>query len=169
MMNKRGTAKNTIQLSAFSIQRFLADQRGQYALLMIFAIALFLLIIGLIVDMGLFLREFRRAQNAFDAAAQAAAQTADPLTLQQTGQVVLSADAASVAQTYANLNIYSGDKAWSTARVTSVQVTPANAVVVKGTAGMRTPFFLSMFGFGRLTVHVTGAANPAFGISTQTQ
>lgn len=138
--------------------RRLTDKSGQYALWTVGSLALFLVLIGLVIDMGLFLREFRRAQNAMSAGAQAAAQRIDPVTLSRTGQIVLLPDARSVAQSYATLNA-----ATTSVRVTSVELLPDHRVRARGVAGLRTPFFLSLFGFGSLRVNVSAVARPTFG------
>jgi uncharacterized membrane protein len=139
-------------------QSTIFNRRGQYALWTVGSLALFLVLIGLVIDLGLFLREFRRAQNAMSAGAQAAAQRIDPATLGRSGQIVLLPDAHSVAQSYATLNA-----ATTSVRVTSVELLPDHRVRARGVAGLRTPFFLSLLGFGSLRVNVSAVARPTFG------
>jgi len=140
------------------------NRRGQYALWTVGSLALFLVLIGLVIDLGVFLREFRRAQNAMSAAAQAAAQRIDAHAMGLTGQIVLLPDAQAVAQAYATRNA-----ATTSVRVTGVELLPDHRVRARGIAGLRTPFFLSLFGFGPMRVHVSAVARPAFGAAIEIQ
>lgn len=149
------------------MSKFLKDNRGQVLYQTALGLMTLLAFLGLIVDGGLMLANYRRAQLTVDTAAQAASHAVSIEVFWRTNQVVLASQAARdradwiIAQ---NSTAIDGRPL-----LTDVQVAcGANWVRVTGKARLRT-FFMRMFGVPEVVVPVRSTAYPAYGIEWEWQ
>jgi Flp pilus assembly protein TadG len=141
--------------------RAMQDEQGQAAVWLVILLPVLLALVGLVFDGGMLYAQYRRGRWAADGAAVAAANAIDPMHYAESGQVKLDAGLVyGTARKYAQDN----DPALNLNGVSIV----GNAVQVRGTLTIR-PSFLSLFGVGPVTLHISGQERPAWGISQQGQ
>lgn len=137
--------------------RVMPDEQGQAAVWLVILLPVLLALVGLVFDGGMLYAQYRRGRWAADGAAVAAANAIDPVHYAESGQVKLDAGLVyGTARKYAQDN----DPALNLNGVSIV----GNAVQVRGTLTIR-PSFLSLFGVGPVTLHISGQERPAWGIS----
>lgn len=135
-----------------------AGERGQNAVLIAAALPGVLAMIGLMIDGGQLMIEYKRAQVAIDSAAFAAAQRIDRGQFFRDQIVVLSPqEATATGGLYGTLN------SRGSVKVTAIEVY-GNVVVARGYAQIDT-IFLKMFGAGKVRLDLTSQATPLYGIS----
>ena len=147
--------------------KFLEDDRAQVLYQTALGLMTLLAFLGLIVDGGLMLANYRRAQLTADTAAQAASHAVSIEVFWRTNQVVLASQAATKrAQWIIEQNSVATD---GRPLLTNVQIVcGANWVRVTGQARLRT-FFMRMFGLPEVHVPVRSVAYPAYGIEWEWQ
>lgn len=135
-----------------------AGERGQNAVLLAAALPGILAMIGLMIDGGRMLIEYKRAQVAIDSAAFAAAQRIDRGQFFRDQIVVLNPqEATATGGLYGTLN------SRGSVQVTAIEVY-GNVIVARGNAQIDT-IFLKMFGAGPVRLDVSSQATPFYGIS----
>jgi len=146
---------------------FIEDKRGQVLYQTALGLMTLLAFLGLIIDGGLMLANYRRAQLAADTAAQAASHAVSIEVFWRTNQVVLASQAATErAQWILDQNGAATD---GRPLLANVQIEcGANWVRVIGQARLRT-FFMRMFGIPEVRVPVRSVAYPAYGIEWEWQ
>lgn len=133
-------------------------ERGQSAVLLAAALPGILAMIGLMIDGGQMLIEYKHAQVAMDSAAFAAAQRIDRGQFFRDQIVVLNPqEATATGGLYGTLN------SRGSVKVTAIEVY-GNVVVARGSAQIDT-IFLKMFGAGPVRLEVSSQATPFYGIS----
>lgn len=147
--------------------KFIKDQRGQVLYQTALGMMTLLVFLGLIVDGGLMLANYRRVQLTVDTAAQAASHAVSIEVFWRTNQVVLASQAATErAQWIIDQNNVAVD---GRPLLDNVQITcGANWVRVTGQARLRT-YFMRMFGIPEVRVAVRSTAYPAYGIEREWQ
>ncbi len=144
------------------LKRFFHDARGQYLVQTVILFPLLMLLIGMVLDGGWMYWQYRRAEVAVNASAQAASHAIDIEYFRETDQIRLdAAEAAGVAYDFANLNRRGN------VTLTGIQISP-NLIVVNGTTTIPT-IFLRLAGISSFTMRVQGTAYPAFGINQEGQ
>lgn len=147
------------------------DERGQILYQTALGLTTLLVFLGLIVDGGLMLANYRRAQLAADTAAQAASHAVSIEVFWASNQVVLAAEAARARALWIiNRNAQAVLPGGGTRQLlTNVDVVcGARWVRVTGEARLPT-FFMRMFGIPEVRVSVRSIAYPAYGIETEWQ
>jgi hypothetical protein len=121
--------------------------------------------IGLVVDGGLILAHYRRAQIAADTAAHAASHQISIEVFMETNQVVLSAVAMEEAIKYARYNSHAGQELV----INEISILDEGRLVrVTGQASLPTAF-MRLVGIPEVNVTVVGKAYPAYGIDEEWQ
>ena len=144
------------------IRNFLIDQTGQYLVQTVILLPMMMILVGLVLDGGWMYWQYRRAEIAVNAAAQAASHAIDVEYFRETNQVRLDqGDAWSAASGFVNIN-QRGEM-----QVTGIYIGD-NQVVVDANAEVQTIFF-RLAGISSLGMRVEGRAYPAFGINTEGQ
>lgn len=144
------------------INQRLRDERGQYLVQTVVLLPMLMILVGLVLDGGWMYWQYRRAEIAVNAAAQAASHAIDAEYFRQTNQVRLDAgEAWSAASGFVNIN-QRGQM-----QVTGIQI-GNNQVIVNANAEVQTIFF-RLAGISSLSMRVEGRAYPAFGINVEGQ
>ena len=152
----------THRLGDKRFRQWLGDERGQYLVQTVMLLPLMMILVGLVLDGGWMYWQYRRAEIAVAAAAQAASHAIDVEYFRQTNQVRLdTGEAYRAASGYVNINER------GQVQVTGIYVGP-NRVVVNANAQIHT-IFLRLAGISSLAMRVEGQAYPAFGINTEGQ
>jgi len=139
-----------------------SDERGQYLVQTVILLPMMMILVGLVLDGGWMYWQYRRAEIAVNAAAQAASHAIDVEYFRETNQVRLDAgEAWSVASGFVNIN-QRGQM-----QVTGIFI-GNNQVIVNANAQVQTIFF-RLAGISSLSMHVEGRAYPAFGINVEGQ
>lgn len=146
-------------------RRFLEDERGQVLYQTALGLMTLLVFLGLVVDGGLMLANYRRAQLTVDTAAQAASHAVSIEVFWTSNSVVL---ASQIAENRARWIIDRNGVATNGRRLLeNVQVAcGTNWVRVTGQAHLPT-FFMRMFGIPEVSVPVRSVAYPAYGIERE--
>lgn len=139
------------------------NERGQALFQAALFLPLLLIVLGLVVDGGLLLTSYRRAQIAADTAAHAASHQISIEVFVEANQVVLAAPAFDKAFEYAALNSY-GHLTLNTVSI----LNQGRLVRVTGHASLPT-VFMRLAGISHITVPVVGEAYPAYGIEHEWQ
>lgn len=139
------------------------DDRGQALFQTALFLPLLLVILGVLVDGGLLLTSYRRAQIAADTAAHAASHQISIEVFVESNQVVLGAPAFDKAFQYGTTNSY-GHLALNTVSI----LNEGRLVRVTGQASLPT-VFMRLVGISSITVPVVGEAYPAYGIEDEWQ
>jgi len=142
--------------------RLSRECRGQILFQLALLTPLLLALLGLVADGGLAYARYRRAQNAVDLAAQAAAQEIDTAHFIQTNQVRLSASRATATGWWVGWANGQG----GAVRITSVEVTLPRTVRVVGQTELPT-LFMQALGFPDRTITVVGEAHNTYGIRNE--
>ena len=132
-------------------------EEGQVLIWLLILLPLLLLLVAMLIEGGLMFRTYRLAQMAADAGAHAAAQEMDVAVYQAHGRVILSPQAAEVAQRYAVINAR-GPIACAQPQVW------AGRVRLRCSATLQ-PQFIS--GVPEIRVVVLGNARPAWGATRE--
>ena len=141
---------------------FLQNQSGQFLVQAVILLPMMMILVGLVLDGGWMYWQYRRAEIAVNAAAQAASHAIDVDYFRETNQVRLSVgEAWDAASGFVNIN------ARGQMQVTGIQVSDRQ-VVISANAQVQTIFF-RLAGIATLTMRVEGRAYPAFGINTEGQ
>ncbi len=141
---------------------FHRDHRGQYLVQTVILLPVMLILAGLVLDGGWMYWQYRRAEIAVNAAAQAASHAIDVEHFRETNEVRLDAgEAYGAASGYVNIN-QRGQM-----QVTGIYIGP-NLVIVDANAQVQTIFF-RLAGISSLSMRVEGQAYPAFGINREGQ
>ena len=141
---------------------FLQNQSGQFLVQAVILLPMMMILVGLVLDGGWMYWQYRRAEIAVNAAAQAASHAIDIDYFRETNQVRLSVgEAWDAASGFVNIN------ARGQMQVTGIQVSDRQ-VVISANAQVQTIFF-RLAGISTLTMRVEGRAYPAFGINTEGQ
>ncbi len=141
---------------------FHRDRRGQYLVQTVILLPVMLVLVGLVLDGGWMYWQYRRADIAVNAAAQAASHAIDLEHFRETNEIQLDAgEAYGAASGYVNIN-QRGQM-----QVTGISVSPKR-VVIDATAQIQTIFF-RLAGISSLDMRVEGQAYPAFGINQEGQ
>jgi Flp pilus assembly protein TadG len=144
------------------ISRACKDETGQYLVQTVILLPMMMILVGLVLDGGWMYWQYRRAQIAVNAAAQAASHAVDVEYFRETNQVQLDAgEAWSAASGFVNIN-QRGQM-----QVTGIHI-GNNQVVVNANAEVQTIFF-RLAGISSLSMRVEGRAYPAFGINVEGQ
>jgi Flp pilus assembly protein TadG len=147
------------------LRRFLifhGDQRGQYLVQTVILLPLLMVLVGLVLDGGWMYWQYRRAEIAVNAAAQAASHAIDVDYFRETNQVRLNTgEAYGVASGYVNIN-QRGQM-----QVTGIYIS-SDRVFIDANAQVQTIFF-RLAGISSLSMRVEGQAYPAFGINREGQ
>ncbi len=142
--------------------RWIRDERGQYLVQTVILLPMMMILVGLVLDGGWMYWQYRRAEIAVNAAAQAASHAIDVDYFRQTNQVRLDqGEAWNAASGFVNINER------GQMQVTGIFVSN-NQVVVDANAQVQTIFF-RLAGIASLSMRVEGRAYPAFGINTEGQ
>jgi len=143
-------------------RRKMSGERGQ----VLFQTALFLpllfILVGLVVDGGLILANYRRAQIAADTAAHAASHQVSREVFYNSNQVVLAWE-----QAVRNAHDYGSFNSHGQVVIQDIVVGP-NWVRVEGEVALPT-IFMRFVGIPELRVRVVGEAYPAYGIDYEWQ
>ncbi len=137
--------------------------RGQALFQTALFLPLLVAMVGLVVDGGLILANYRRAQIAADTAAHAASHQISIEVFVESNQVVLSAVAMEEAIKYARSNSH-GELVINTISI----LNEGRLVRVVGEARLPTAF-LRLVGIPEVSVRVVGEAYPAYGIDEEWQ
>ena len=138
------------------------DTTGQYLVQTVVLLPMMMILVGLVLDGGWMYWQYRRAEIAVNAAAQAASHAIDVEYFHETNQVRLDqGEAWNTASGFVNIN-QRGQM-----QVTGIYVGD-NQVVVDANAQVQTIFF-RLAGITALSMRVEGRAYPAFGINTEGQ
>lgn len=138
------------------------DEAGQYLVQTVILLPMMMILVGLVLDGGWMYWQYRRAEIAVNAAAQAASHAIDVEYFRETNQVRLDAgEAWSAASGFVNIN-QRGQM-----QVTGIYV-GHNQVIVNANAQVPTIFF-RLAGISALSMRVEGRAYPAFGINVEGQ
>ena len=141
---------------------FHRDKGGQYLVQTVILLPLMLILVGLVLDGGWMYWQYRRAEIAVNAAAQAASHAIDVDHFRETNEVRLdTSDAYGAASGYVNIN------ARGQMQITGLYI-GSNRVIIDATAQIRTIFF-RLAGISSLSMRVQGQAYPAFGINREGQ
>jgi Flp pilus assembly protein TadG len=144
------------------IVRAYKDEAGQYLVQTVILLPMMMILVGLVLDGGWMYWQYRRAEIAVNAAAQAASHAIDVEYFRETNQVRLdTGEAWSAASGFVNIN-QRGQM-----QVTGIYV-GNNQVIVNANAEVQTIFF-RLAGISSLSMRVEGRAYPAFGINTEGQ
>jgi len=138
------------------------DEAGQYLVQTVILLPMMMILVGLVLDGGWMYWQYRRAEIAVNAAAQAASHAIDVEHFRETNQVRLDAgEAWSAASGFVNIN-QRGQM-----QVTGIFI-GNNQVIVNANAQVQTIFF-RLAGISSLSMRVEGRAYPAFGINVEGQ
>ncbi len=138
------------------------NEAGQYLVQTVILLPVMLILAGLVLDGGWMYWQYRRAEIAVNAAAQAASHAIDVEHFRETNEVRLdNGDAYGAASGYVNIN-QRGQM-----QVTGIFIGP-NRVIVDADAQVQTIFF-RLAGISSLSMRVEGQAYPAFGINREGQ
>lgn len=144
------------------VRRFRGDTGGQFLVQAVILLPMLMILVGLLLDGGWMYWQYRRAEIAVNAAAQAASHAIDVDYFRETNQVRLdSGEAWDAASGFVNIN------ARGQMQVTGIYI-GNNQVVVDADAHVPTIFF-RLAGISSLSMRVEGRAYPAFGINTEGQ
>jgi len=144
------------------IPRIIKDEAGQYLVQAVILLPMMMILVGLVLDGGWMYWQYRRAEIAVNAAAQAASHAIDVEHFRETNQVRLDAgEAWSAASGFVNIN-QRGQM-----QVTGIFI-GNNQVIVNANAQVQTIFF-RLAGISSLSMRVEGRAYPAFGINVEGQ
>ncbi len=144
------------------VTRIHRDMRGQYLIQTVILLPMMMILVGLVLDGGWMYWQYRRAEIAVNAAAQAASHAIDVEYFRQTNQVRLDqSEAWSAASGFVNINER------GQMQVTGIFI-GNNQVIVDANAQVQTIFF-RLAGISSLLMRVEGRAYPAFGINTEGQ
>jgi Flp pilus assembly protein TadG len=143
-------------------RQFLHNQSGQFLVQTVILLPLMLVLVGLVLDGGWMYWQYRRAEIAVNAAAQAASHAIDVEHFRETNEVRLDpGEASGAASGYLNIN-QRGQM-----QVTGIYISP-NRVIIDANAQVQTIIF-RFAGLSSLTMRVEGQAYPAFGINAEGQ
>ncbi len=142
--------------------RLSRECRGQVLFQLALITPLLLALLGLVADGGLAYARYRRAQNAVDLAAQAAAQEIDTAHFVQTNQVRLSSSRAAATGWWVGWANGQG----GAVRITSVEVIAPRTVRVVGQTELPT-LFMQALGFPARIITVIGKAHNTYGIRSE--
>ncbi|MCL4488309.1 MAG: pilus assembly protein [Chloroflexi bacterium] len=138
------------------------NEAGQYLVQTVILLPVMLILAGLVLDGGWMYWQYRRAEIAVNAAAQAASHAIDVEHFRETNEVRLgNGEAYGAASGYVNIN-QRGQM-----QVTGIYIGP-NRVIVDADAQVQTIFF-RLAGISSLSMRVEGQAYPAFGINREGQ
>jgi len=138
------------------------DEQGQYLVQTVVLLPMMMILVGLVLDGGWMYWQYRRAEIAVNAAAQAASHSIDVDYFRETNQIRLDqGEAWSAASGFVNIN-QRGQM-----NVTGIYI-GNNQVIVNANAEVQTIFF-RLAGISSLSMRVEGRAYPAFGINTEGQ
>ena len=144
------------------VNHFHRSEHGQYLVQTVILLPMMMILVGLVLDGGWMYWQYRRAEIAVNAAAQAASHAIDVEYFRETNQVRLDqGEAWSAASGFVNIN-QRGEM-----QVTGIYIGD-NQVVVDANAEVQTIFF-RLVGISSLSMRVEGRAYPAFGINTEGQ
>ncbi|MBI5304119.1 MAG: pilus assembly protein [Chloroflexi bacterium] len=144
------------------LRHFLNNQSGQYLVQAVILLPMMMIVVGLVLDGGWMYWQYRRAEIAVNAAAQAASHAIDVEYFRETNQVRLdSGEAWSAASGFVNIN-QRGQM-----QVAGIHI-GNNQVIVNANAQVQTIFF-RLAGISSLSMRVEGRAYPAFGINSEGQ
>ena len=157
------TASRQLRLSAREhCLRAYKDETGQYLVQTVILLPMMMILVGLVLDGGWMYWQYRRAEIAVNAAAQAASHAIDVEYFRETNQVRLdTGEAWSAASGFVNIN-QRGQM-----QVTGIYI-GNNQVIVNANAEVETIFF-RLAGISSLSMRVEGRAYPAFGINVEGQ
>lgn len=149
------------------VSKVVRGEQGQVLYQTALGLTALLVFVGLVVDGGLMLANYRRAQLAADTAAQAASHAVSIEVFWNTNAVVLAGEAArNRAEWIVEENGRATD---GRPLLVNPQVTVGpNRVRVVGQARLPT-FFMRMFGVREVVVPVRSVAYPAYGIEREWQ
>jgi len=139
------------------------EERGQALFLVALFLPLLVVMIGLVVDGGLILANYRRVQIAADTAAHAASHRISTEVFVESNEVVLSHVAMDEAIKYGVYNSH-GQLAIDTVEI----LNEGRLVRVTGEAALPTAF-MRVVGIDEVNVRVVGEAYPAYGIDEEWQ
>ncbi len=135
---------------------------GQIAVMLALLLPVLLGLVGLVVDGGLLLVQYRRGQVTIDSAALAAAARLDEALFEETNQVQLNAaDAYSQAMLYAQLN------GQGRVAITGVSI-EGPRVRVSGQMSSPT-IFMRLFGINQVHIRLQASAELKHGITEEGQ
>lgn len=141
---------------------FLNDPGGQFLIQAVVLLPMLMILVGLVLDGGWMYWQYRRAEIAVQAAAQAASHAIDVEYFRETNQVRLDSNEAwSAASGLVNINER------GQMQVAGIYVA-SRQVIVDANAQVQTVFF-RLAGISSLSMRVQGRAYPAFGINTEGQ
>jgi uncharacterized membrane protein len=144
------------------IRHSFEDQAGQYLVQTVILLPMLMILVGLVLDGGWMYWQYRRAETAVNAAAQAASHAIDVEYFRETNQVQLDqVEAWSAASGFVNIN-QRGQM-----QITGIYI-GHNQVIVSANAEVQTIFF-RLAGISSLAMRVEGRAYPAFGINVEGQ
>ncbi|CAG0947573.1 hypothetical protein ANRL1_04285 [Anaerolineae bacterium] len=144
------------------LKKFFLDACGQYLIQAVILLPMMMILVGLVLDGGWMYWQYRRAEIAVNAAAQAASHAIDVEYFRETNQVRLDqGEAWSAASGFVNIN-QRGQM-----QVTGISIGDRQ-VVVNANAEVQTIFF-RLAGISSLSMRVEGRAYPAFGINAEGQ
>lgn len=167
MERQSGSVRAFTQLDLTSmrftrLKKYFRDECGQYLIQAVILLPMMLILVGLVLDGGWMYWQYRRAEIAVNAAAQAASHAIDVEYFRETNQVRLDqGEAWSAANGYVNIN-QRGQM-----QVTGIYI-GNNQVIVDANAQVQTIFF-RLAGISSLSMQVQGRAYPAFGINAEGQ
>jgi Flp pilus assembly protein TadG len=139
-----------------------AGQRGQIAVMFALLMPVLLGLVGLVVDGGLIMVQFRRGQVTLDSAALAAATQLDEETFSSENLVQLNPSNAYLAATR-----YAQENGQGQVSVTGINVSGAQ-VDVYGTVAAPT-IFMRIFGINRVRLNLSASAELKYGITEEGQ
>ena len=139
-----------------------SDERGQYLVQTVILLPMMMILVGLVLDGGWMYWQYRRAEIAVNAAAQAASHAIDEEYFRETNQVRL--DPGLAYDTASGLVAMNRQGRMA---VTGLYVSD-HLVVVDAYADVQTIFF-RLAGISSLPMRVEGRAYPAFGIRQEGQ
>lgn len=144
------------------LRSFFRDACGQYLIQAVILLPMMMILVGLVLDGGWMYWQYRRAEIAVNAAAQAASHAIDVEYFRETNQVRLDqGEAWSAASGFVNIN-QRGQM-----QVTGISIGDRQ-VVVNANTEVQTIFF-RLAGISSLSMRVEGRAYPAFGINAEGQ
>lgn len=144
------------------------EEEGQVLFQAAIGLVALLVFLGLVIDGGLMLANYRRAQLTADTAAQAASHAVSIEVFWASNSVALAPQAARERAAWIiqhNGVSSDGRELFSS---TQVRIVNGREVIVTGSARLPT-FFMRMFGIPEVNVPVRSVAYPAYGIEQEWQ
>ena len=162
MLTLKSQWRNFCKICRRAFHNSKRDERGQYLVQTVILLPMMMILVGLVLDGGWMYWQYRRAEIAVNASAQAASHAIDVECFRETNQVRLDAgEAWSAASGFVNIN-QRGQM-----QVTGIYI-GNNQVIVDANAQVQTIFF-RLAGISSLSMRVEGRAYPAFGINVEGQ